>query len=76
MIRKQRHDYYTNIFENCFAVGETLELEMQEFYNDPNVNKTCLIVIPDFVNINSELIEYFSKHPEDLYKLVYLSLNK
>jgi len=38
-------------------------------YKQKNFSATCVIIAPDFENINDELIEYFSTHPDDLHKL-------
>jgi hypothetical protein len=57
------------IFEKCFNTTALLELDVREIYTDQGIDKICTILTPDFENINSELIEYFSKNPDDLYKL-------
>jgi hypothetical protein len=43
--------------------------EDDEIYEDFEFEQTCKLVVPDFQQINLELIEHFSRHPEDLQKL-------
>src|SRR5207244_2573221 len=38
-------------------------------YEREDFSGTCVIIAPDFELISAELIEYFSTHPEDIYKL-------
>jgi hypothetical protein len=38
-------------------------------YEQEDFSSTCVVIAPDFELINAELIEYFSRHPDDLYKL-------
>jgi hypoxanthine phosphoribosyltransferase len=38
-------------------------------YEQEDFSATCIIIAPDFELISTELIEYFSTHPDDIYKL-------
>lgn len=38
-------------------------------YEQKDFSGTCVIIAPDFELISAELIEYFSTHPDDIYKL-------
>jgi hypoxanthine phosphoribosyltransferase len=38
-------------------------------YEQEDFSGTCAVIAPDFELISAELIEYFSTHPDDLYKL-------
>jgi hypothetical protein len=42
---------------------------VEEFYSNPDLDPISNLVIVDFEVINSELIEYFAKHPERLREL-------
>jgi len=36
---------------------------------EPDFSEFCKIIVPDFDQINRELMEYFARHPDDLYNL-------
>lgn len=43
--------------------------QLVPIYDQEDFSGTCVIIAPDFALINAELIEYFSTHPDDMYKL-------
>lgn len=47
-------------------VNEFRNSPQEEIYRHPNFEQACHIIVPDFEQINLELIEYFSKHPAEL----------
>ena len=57
------------IFDRTFASSTSTSLRFQPIYEDTGFIRTSNLIIPDFKNINLELIEYFSKHPYDLEKM-------
>lgn len=61
------------VFNKVFTSAFT---SVHEIYRDKNFSSVCSIVIPEFENINLEMIEHFSKHPEDLQKLDWRKFEK
>jgi len=56
----------SDVFNKCFQLAEE---ELIPLYHDQNFEKSCSIIIPDFEEINLELIEYFSRNPDALQNL-------
>lgn len=57
------HHRYDRLIEIIREVGNS---DAAELYRHQTFDETCNVVIPDFNQINLELIEYFSTHPEEL----------
>ncbi len=62
-------------FHELLTMAPELLTELQEnpeasqLYRDAEVDESCRVLIPDFSEINHELVDYFSRNPEQLHRL-------
>ncbi len=64
VLSKDRKDKLTRI-----DVTLSRALEEPPTYEQNCFADTCSLVIPDFEQINQELVTYFARHPDELYEL-------